>query len=283
MKILIVGGTSSVARALKPVCSEFSEVITAGRAHCDITLDLQDAIETMAIPNDIDVVIHTAAHFGGKADAEILEAENINVLGTLKLCQVAVQARAKHFVLVSSISACLKENSEFYSIYALAKKHSEEVARFYCAAHSLSLTILRPSRIYGNEDSFRQHQPFLYTMVDKAEKGEDIPIYGSHDALRNYIHVDDLARIIAKVVQNRLEGTYSCMHTTDLTYSQIARAALLAFESKGNVHFLKDKSDIPDNIFAEDHSLYERIGFYPQVSIEDGMKQLAFYRKSIRS
>lgn len=280
MKILIVGGTSSIGCTLKPILSEFSEVITAGRKNCDVTLDLNDPIEKIALPNDIDVVIHTAAHFGGKTAKEILEAERINVLGTLKLCQAGVHAKATHFVLISSVFSCLKENSKHYCIYALSKKHSEEVASFYCSTHSLSLTILRPSQIYGNEDSFRIHQPFLYTMIDKAEKGEDITIYGSNDALRNYIHIDDLVHIISKVIRNKVEGTYSCMQTTDVTYSQIAKAAFIAFNSKGSVHFLKDKADIPDNIFEKNDSLYKKIDFYPQISIENGMKKIAHYRKT---
>ena len=280
MRILIVGGTSSIGRVLKSVLSEFSEVITAGRKYCDVILDLNDPIENMSLPNDIDAIIHTAAHFGGKTAKEILDTETVNVLGTLKLCQAAVQAKAKHFVLISSMSACVKENSEYYSIYAISKKHSEEVARFYCSAHSLPLTILRPSQIYGNLDSFRLHQPFFYTMVDKAEKGEDITIYGSNDALRNYIHIDDLTTIILKVVQNKIKGTYSCMYPTDVTYSQIAKAAITAFKSRSNVRFLKDKPDIPNNIFDKDVSLYEKIDFYSQISIEEGMKKIANFRKT---
>jgi len=280
MKILIVGGTSSISYALKPVFSEFSEVITAGRKKCDIVLNLSDPIEKISFPKDLDVVVHTAANFGGKADAEILEAENINVLGTLKLCQLAVQAKTKHFILISSMFSCLKENSEHFSIYALSKKHSEDVAKYYCSTHSLPLTILRPSQIYGNDDRFRRHQPFIYAMVDKAEKGEDITIYGSNDALRNYIYIDDLTNIIAKVAQNKVEGIYSCMHQHDVSFSQIAKAAFSAFNRKCEISFLKNKPNIPDNIFEKDDFLYKIINLYPQISIEEGMMKMAEYRRS---
>lgn len=279
MKILIVGGTSSLSCALKPVLREFDEVITAGRKNCDIALDLSDPIEKIYLPDNIDTIVHTASHFGGKAEEEILAAENVNVLGTLKLCQAALQAKVKHFVFISSIFSRLNQNSEYYSIYALSKKHAEEMALFYCLSHSLSLTILRPSQLYGNENSFKVHQPFLYTIVDKAEKGEDITIYGSNDALRNYIHIDDMTNIITRVVKKKIEGIYSCQYIMNLTYSQIAKAALLAFNSKGNVHFLNDKPNIPDNVFVIDDSLYKKIGFYPQISIEEGMKKIALYRK----
>ena len=280
MKILIIGGTSSIANALKTFFFESVEIITAGRKECDITLNFNDPFEEINFPDDLDVVIHTAAHFGGKAAKDILDAECINVLGTLKLCQAAVRAKAKHFILISSIFASLRESSEHYNIYSLSKKHAEEVARFYSSGYSLPLTILRPSQIYGNEDRFRVHQPFLYTMIDKAEKGEDITLYGSNDAVRNFIHIDDLTNIIVKVIECKVEGTYACMYTADLTYSQIADAAFSAFNRKGVVRFLKDKPNIPDNIFEKDDSLYKKIGFYPQISIEEGMRKIAVYRNA---
>jgi len=275
MNVLIVGGNSSLAKSLKPLLSEFSEVITAGRSNCDILLDLNDPIEKMSFPSNIDTIIHTAASFGGKSAKEIIDAENVNVLGTLKLCQAAVEANAKHFILISSIYAGLNENSEQYNIYAISKKQSEEVAKYYCSAHSLPLTIIRPSQMYGIGNIFRVHQPFLYQMIDKAEKGEDVNLYGSNDPLRNYIYIDDLAKIIVKIVQNKVEGKYSCTQTTDVTYSQIAKAAFAAFNSKGTVHFLKDKPDIPDNIFDKDDSLYKKINYYPETSIEEGIKKIA--------
>jgi len=279
MKTLIIGGTSLLGMALKPVLSGFSEVITAGRKNCDIYIDLNDPIGKITVPANTDTVIHTAAHFGGRSAQEIVEAETVNVLGTLKLCQAAVQAKSKHFIFISSIYASLNENAAQYSIYALSKKHAEEIAKFYCSAHDLPLTILRPSQVYGSQDSFRRHQPFFYTMIDTAAKGDDINLYGSNDPLRNYIHIEDLINIIAKVVQNKIEGVYSCTQMTDVTYSQIAKAAFAAFNSKGSVHFLKDKPNIPDNIFDKDDELYKKINFFPTISIEEGVKKIAENKK----
>lgn len=143
--------------ALKPVLSGYGEVITAGRKNCDVYLDLDNDVENMHIPNDMDVIIHAVANFGGETDAEILNAENINVLGTLKVCQLAVRAKARHLVMISSIYSCLDEKSDYYNVYALSKRHAEELARLYCSSHSLPLAILRPSQIYGDSESFKRH------------------------------------------------------------------------------------------------------------------------------
>lgn len=278
MKTLIVGGTSTLGLALKPALAEFSEVATAGRKDCDFVLDLGDPVERISMPPNVDTVVHAGANFGGLDISEILAAENINVLGTLKLCHAAAEGGVKHFVFISSIFSCMKAESALFSVYALSKKHAEEAARFYCNRHSLALTILRPSQIYGNDDSYRTHQPFFYSIIDKASRGEDITLYGANDARRNYIHIDDLVKVIACVVKERIEGVYACMHPQDISFTQIARAAFNAFNSHAQIRFLKDQEDIPDNVFKQDDSLYQKIGFYPQISIEEGMRQIAQHR-----
>jgi nucleoside-diphosphate-sugar epimerase len=279
MKTVILGGNSLVGQALKPALSAFSEVITAGRKNCDLIIDLNDPIDNINIPLNTDTVILAAASFGGNTDEEMVEAINTNVVGTLKICQAAVLANAKHLILISSIFASMNPDSKYYNIYALTKKQSEEVAKFYCSNHSLKLTVIRPSQIYGSE-GFRRHQPFFYSIIDKAELGEEITLFGTNDALRNFIHIDDVVAVLSKVVEHQVEGYFNCSQTTNVSYSQIAHAAFKVFNSKASVHFLKDKPDTPDNIFKQDNSLYKAINFYPQISIEEGLQRIADYRKN---
>lgn len=282
MRILIVGGTSSLALALKPVLSEFAEVITAGRKGCDRHLDLNDPVEKIELPNGIDVVINAATSFGGQNFDDMFNAESLNVLGVLKLCQACTKAQIKQLVLISSIFALLDKNSHFYSIYSLSKKHSDEIAQLYSSTFGLPLTILRPSQFYGVGEAYRKHQPFLSTIIDKAANDEDILIYGSNDALRNFIHVEDVAKIIALVIQRKLEGVYTCMNIKNVSYSEVAAAAIEAFGSKSTVQFVKNQPDIPNNIFELDDSLYRLIDYYPQISISLGMEKEAAYRKAVR-
>ena len=280
MKVVIVGGTSSIAVNLKPKLSEYCDVITAGRANCDLQLNLSDSLEDI-FPPDIDVVIHTAANFGGKSAKEIMEAENINVIGTLKLCEAAVKANAKHFIYISSIFSNLRSDADNYNIYSLSKKHSEELASYYCSLNNLPLTILKPSHLYGIEDSFRKHQPFFYSIMDKAKNNENLTLYGANDPVRNYLFIDDLSTIIMKVLQKSVTGIYPCAQMADVTYSQIANTAFKIFDTNGTVNFLSDKPNIPSFNYDKDDSLYKKIDFYPQVNIEDGIRKIAF--NSIKS
>ena len=276
MRVLIVGATSSLAQALIPLLRGQCEVLTAGRNGCDIELDLSSP--HIEIPPGIDCVVNMAAAFGGKTFSDSLQAMDVNVLGLMKLCDASSKAGAKHLVHVSSIFSDLTSDSPFFGAYALSKRHSEDVARFCARECRLPIAVLKPSQIYGVGGQFRRHQPFLYTIMDRAERHEDIELFGSNDPLRNFIHAQDVARIVAAVVAMKIEGTYACVNPDNVTYSQIAEAAIAAFDSGSKVRFLKDKPDIPSNGLACDEMLFRLVDCFPRISIAQGMQMEAAHR-----
>lgn len=227
----------------------------------------------VGFPRNIDTVIHIAASFGGKTYPEFKDAINTNVLGTLKVCQLSKELDIKHFILISSLSVCLPITSPYYTPYALTKKQAEEVTSLYCKNNKIDFTILRPSQIYGDNKSFAKQQPFFYHILEKAKNGEDIYIYGKNDALRNYIYVEDLNQIILQTIEKIL-GVFYCGTMKDVSYSTIAKNALQEYSKNGKVKFLRDKKDIINNIFEKDNTLYEKINFYPETTIKEGIKNI---------
>jgi nucleoside-diphosphate-sugar epimerase len=280
MKILIVGGSSALAKTLLPVLSKFSDVLTAGRSDCEIYIDLSEPIENIRIPEGIDVVVNVAASFSGASFEQIYDTENVNALGVLKLCHACAEAQVKHLVLISSIFVHLDKGSPQFSIYSLSKKHSDELAQLYSDNYKLPLTILRPSQFYGVGAEQLRHQPFLSTIVSKIINGEDVVLYGSNDAKRNFLHVEDLAHIISLVIQHKVLGTFDCPSPNDVTYSEVIEAAIRAFNSGSVAKFESKKPNIPDNIFVIDDSLYQMIGYVPKISISIGMEKEAAFRST---
>jgi nucleoside-diphosphate-sugar epimerase len=169
MRILLVGGNSSLASVLKRLLAEFAEVITGGRNGCDVCLDLAEPVLSFNITSGFDAVINCAAQFDVKRSEEMIQVENVNVLGTLKLCHACKMAEAGQFVHVSSIFASLDQMSPFFSMYALSKKHADEVAQLYALTHNLPLLIIRSGQLYCVGDAQRKSQPFLYSIMDKAQ------------------------------------------------------------------------------------------------------------------
>ncbi len=278
--ILIIGANSAAAKEIMPVLAKEHAIITAGKKGCDVYCDVTEPIE---LPYAIDVVINFAASFGGDTDEEIQAAVHTNVLGTLNICQAAKASGVQQVVLISSIFTLLDETSPSYSIYAVTKKLADELAEFYCKLNKLPLTILRPSRLYGDSDTFEKNQPFLYHMINKAQVGDDIYIYGKNDAERNYLHVADLAEVINQVIDQGVTGIYPCTYPSNVTYSQIAHAGQKVFRLGGKVEFLEENPDIPNDTFPLDQSIYEKIEYRPGISIEDGITRIKNHRAKEKS
>jgi nucleoside-diphosphate-sugar epimerase len=278
MKVLLVGGNSSLAHCLRPVLLEFAEVVTAGRSGCDLPLDLEGAIH---IPGGFDAVVNTAAHLGGTTPAALTNAEETNVVGLLRLGQACTKAGVGHLVQVSSLFATLPHTSPFHNAYALSKRHGDEALQLQASMQDLPLTIVRPAQFLGVGEQYRRNQPFLFTLIDKAQAGQDIELWGRRDALRNFIHVQDVADIIARVVSTRTLGVFTCSHPQNLSFSQISQAAVDAFGSRSTIRFLHDKPDTVDNIFPFDDELYRALGHTLQfITIAQGMQMEAAHRRS---
>jgi nucleoside-diphosphate-sugar epimerase len=145
----------------------------------------------------------------------------------------------------------------------------------YCKGKDIKLTILRPSQIYGNFESNRINQPFFYSIIQKVKNNQEVVFYGKHDPARNFIHIDDVAEIIFRVVERGIEGNFDCIFNNNITFTDIACAAKSAFKSSSRILFDDSKPDIEDNVIAINTILYDLIDYYPKITIEEGIKRLA--------
>jgi nucleoside-diphosphate-sugar epimerase len=272
MTILLVGGRSALAQALLPSLIDLGEVFTAGREKCDIRLDLTWPLKKVVIPQGTEVVINTASSFYKKGGAELCSNIEVNVLGVAKLCATAIKAGVKHFVNVSSINATLPKDSAYFDGYALTKRQGDAVVELLCRSASMPFTVLRPSQLYGHPN-FSKKQLFLYNTIEQALSERDIVIYGKRAPLRNYLHIDDLSKVIRAVVEKKPLGVFQCINPQNSSFKDIAHAAIDAANSKSRIVFDGRQGDIPDNIFPFENILYEKLGLTPAISMQDGIKR----------
>lgn len=272
--IVVIGASSPVAKDVCQLLGQTDKVVTMGRTSGDIVCDIRTPFTFPSSIGPIDTVINIAASFGGNEDVEILDAIMTNEVGFLHVCMSAHKAGVKHIVHISSMSAVHQPSSPYYSSYALTKRHGDELAAYYCGLNDIPLTILRPSQLYGDDLGMAHHQPFLYDAVQRAARGEDITIYGSHDPKRNYLHTSDLSETIRRVIDKRVLGTYPCLYPEDTSFREIAATAQSVFARDGSIVFLENKPDIPDNTFDMDLSVYDLIDYRPKVSLEAGIRSI---------
>uniref|UniRef100_UPI00289B6FBC NAD-dependent epimerase/dehydratase family protein n=1 Tax=Pseudomonas sp. TaxID=306 RepID=UPI00289B6FBC len=131
MNSLVIGSTSTLGKAIAQALSRHGPVKMAGRRQADVAFDLIHGAPA-DISDTFDVVVHAAADFGGNAPEDLIRAEQANSVGTLAACPLADRCAARQVILLSSRSTGYPPADRYFGIYALSKRHAEEVASLYC-------------------------------------------------------------------------------------------------------------------------------------------------------
>jgi nucleoside-diphosphate-sugar epimerase len=277
--VLIVGSTSTVGLSVGCLLGDGYKTYYAGRRNGDYFLDLESPDLTFSDDMHFDIIIHCASSFGDKDEESYCKTEKVNALGTLNVCGLAKKVNADHLIIISTISATYKPGDPFYGIYSLSKRHADELSQLYCCSHEIPLTILRPTQLYDAESKCRTHQELFYLIIDKAQAGDDICLFGSNDALRNLVFVDDLSEIILRVINQKITGIFNCQSQKPVRLSQIAKSAYSVFGTSGAVNFLTDKPRISDVPTFDECGLYSLIGFKPR-SLVKGIEKIKQAREA---
>ena len=169
--------------------------------------DIRDAELLDTIVPGVDSIVHFAAE--SHVDRSVRDSGifvETNVLGTQRLLDAALRAGGKRFVHVSTdeVYGSIAEGSwdeqqplEPNSPYSASKAGSDLLARSYHRTHGMNLSITRCSNNYGPYHFPEKVIPlFVTNLID----GKHLPLYGTGENVRDWLHVDDHTRGIAMVL-----------------------------------------------------------------------------------
>ena len=142
-------------------------------------------------------------NFSGIAD--IQEANNdpvksskINILGNLNLMNACVQQNIKRYIFASSLYVY----SNSGGFYRCTKQSCENFIAEYQRQYNLDFTILRFGSLYGLRSNDKNA---IYRFIEQALLNKKISYFGSQNALREYIHVEDAAKICCDILDKDKE------------------------------------------------------------------------------
>jgi len=161
------------------------------------------------------VLHHAAVSLVGPTIKDPLQANEVNVKGTLNVLQAARENKVKRFVQASS--AAVYGNSEGtlrkeddglapLSPYAVAKLAAEYYAQVYYHLYDLETVSLRYFNVYGpRQDSTSEHASALAIFVSKLVRGEVPVIHGDGKQSRDFVYVEDVceANLRAALTDNK--------------------------------------------------------------------------------
>jgi len=161
----------------------------------------------------VDVVVHLAAMNRAQRSIENpLEANKVNIEGTLNCLEAARKNNVQKFINVSSSSVyanregdLLKEDASLSPLhpYGVGKLAGEHYARVYHELYGLKTVSLRFFSVYGPRQlGSIDKAGVVAKFIHNSFYGEPLEIYGDGKQLRNFSYVGDVVACVLKAIES---------------------------------------------------------------------------------
>jgi UDP-glucose 4-epimerase len=156
-----------------------------------------------------EIVFHLAAQADVRVSVEnpALDAE-INILGSLHLCQAAVAAGTRKIIFAGSggtlfgvpeaLPVAETHSRRPVSPYGVAKKAVGDYLHYYKEIQGLDYTVLALANVYGPRQDPHGEAGVVAIFAGKLLAGETPKIFGDGNQTRDFVFVDDVVDAFAR-------------------------------------------------------------------------------------
>lgn len=241
----------------------------------------------------IDGIFHQAALVSVQQSLEQPALSfNINVSGAVVVLESARLARVKRVVLASSAAVYgnsatppLPEGAQIepLSPYALDKCSMEHYAAQYHRLYALETTVLRYFNVYGpRQSSASPYSGVISLFSDHIRRGKGITVFGDGEQSRDFVHVQDVARINVTAMMKRYAGfrTYNVGSGRETTINALIGMLSDIAGSHVPVSYTPARTGDVHRSCADIHLACTELGYQPLWDLMRGLRSLV---PSVRS
>ena len=174
--------------------------------------------------------------------------------------------------------------------YALAKIVALKQAEYYRKQYGLRAISVMPPNIYGPNDSFDLRKSHVLSalvrrFVDAVDDNtNEVTVWGSGSARREFMHVDDLAESLLFLMKNYEETEFiNVGWGTDISIKELAEKIANQTGYQGKITWDTSK---PDGMLRKcmDVSKSNSLGYRPKISLDKGIEYMVgYYKKQKKS
>ena len=251
--------------------------------------DICDLNLISEVLGEVDSVINFAAE--SHVDRSISGASDFvqtNIIGVqILLDAIKISGRNIRFLQVSTDEVYGSINSGSWtedwplqpnSPYSASKASGELLARSYNRTHGMDVVITRCSNNYGTHHFPEKLIPLFITNLLEGKK---VPVYGTGENVRDWLHVDDHCRGIYQVLMKGRSGeVYNIGGGRELTNNEITSLILEAMSAdESSIKYVEDRKGHDLRYSVDWTKINRELGYEPQVKFEDGLKDtIQWYR-----
>jgi dTDP-glucose 4,6-dehydratase len=253
--------------------------------------DICDFDLIKSLLQDVDAVVNFAAE--SHVDRSIERTSDFvqtNIVGVQVLLDAIKASRRKiRFLQVSTdeVYGSIEEGSwteesllQPNSPYSASKAGGELLVRSYNKTHSIDVVITRCSNNYGTHHFPEKLIPLFITNLIEGKK---VPVYGTGENVRDWLHVDDHCRGIYSVLRNGRSGeVYNIGGGRELTNNEITSLILEAMGyDETSKEYVEDRKGHDLRYSVDWTKINRELGYEPSVNFEDGLREtIQWYREN---
>lgn len=305
-KIFVAGHKGMVGSALVSLLERKKvKIITKEKKKLDLLN--QTKVQTFFEKNKIDQVYLAAARVGGINANNSYPAEFIyeNLMIQNNVIHSAFLSGVKKLLFLGSsciypknskqpmkeeelLSGKLEPTNEPYAIAKIAGiKLCESYNRQYGNSHGIDYRCIMPTNLYGPGDNYHPENshvvPGLIRRFHEAKVNnlKSVTIWGTGSPLREFLHVDDMARASIQIMKldkkkyNKIVKPMSHINVGsgfEISIKDLAKKIKKVVDFKGKIKFDKSKPNGTLRKLTNVRRL-AKIGFKNKIYLEDGLKQ----------
>ncbi|TVT58099.1 MAG: dTDP-glucose 4,6-dehydratase [Sedimenticola thiotaurini] len=250
-----------------------------------------------------DVVMHLAAE--SHVDRSIegpAEFIQTNIVGTSVLLEVAraywnnLPAGRKanfrfHHISTDEVYGSLGADGLFTeetpydpsSPYSASKASSDHLVRAWHRTYGFPVLVTNCSNNYG---PYQFPEKLIPLMVLNALDGKPLPVYGNGQQIRDWLHVEDHARALCRVViEGRVGGTYNIGGHNEKTNLEVIRSVCDILDELRPCHpdgiasyqdlitFVADRPGHDQRYAIDASRIQAELGWVPEETFESGLRK----------
>lgn len=310
MIVLVTGGSGLVGKSIQGLVKslEFNidDYIFLSSSQCDLRKD--EEVDKVFNEYKPDIVIHLASLVAGlygnmdnnyrflidniKINTNILECCNkynvkrlINILSTCVFPEQNEHNNLSYPLTSSQILNGRPHPSN--SGYAHSKRILHIGSRLLTNTSDIEIVNLIPTNLYGKHDNYNLQKshviPGLIHKIYLAKKSNtNLVIKGTGKAKRQFVYVDDFAKIILHFVSRPLNKPFNSVivcpsKDREITIKDLIDKLVSMFEFDGKIIYDSDYPDGQDIKTADSSELLEYIPDFTFVKLEDGLHKTINY------
>lgn len=243
--------------------------------------DIRDPLAVDESLKGCDAVLHLAASVGNVRSIENpgLDSE-INVLGTLRVLEGMRKASIRRLVFSSSAAIFgeprrlpIDEDhaTDPDSPYGVSKLAAEKHCLCYGRLYGWQVACLRYFNVYGTNQRFDAYGNVIPIFATRLVSGEPLVIYGDGEQTRDFVHVQDVARVNRLALERQASGVFNVGSGAATTIKELADLIQSCFGHPSQVRHEAPRPGEVRHSVADITASHEGLGFVPSVRLREGL------------